>query len=170
MKRLLLIIPCLLIAHPWLADARGSQVAEMTMVNPGPPGTNPHPPQTAEDQRRVNFAVEEIKAFYGPNVQVVHAHIIPWAWEKYQKNKRSEKTANEAPMVAPGGMAKPVQGPQLKPDEYMVHAYVKFPNDTLWYHVDVIMTEDDAGRLTRRDFFKMPIPYEGGHMPPGVVC
>jgi hypothetical protein len=60
--------------------------------------------------------------------------------------------------------------PQLKADEYMVHAYVKFPYDARWHHLDVILSEDGSGQLSRRNFFSIPMPIDPGHLPPGVVC
>ncbi|HCU23858.1 MAG TPA: hypothetical protein DF383_02480, partial [Deltaproteobacteria bacterium] len=147
---------------------------------PEPPRENPNPPQSADDKRRVDFAVQEIKAQYGPDVTILHPHIIPWSFEKFINNTKPSAPsvsqpppASSAKSSASGGLimaSQPMRGPDLKPDEYMVHAYVKFPNDPSWYHVDVILSEDASGKLTRRGFYKILMPAPSVQLPPGVVC
>ncbi|HKY63806.1 MAG TPA: hypothetical protein VJR29_10330 [bacterium] len=150
---------------------------------PQPPDTNPHAPQSAEDRRRVDFAVAEIRAYYGTGVELRHPHIIPWSFQSFLQNRQTvpvpptdpnvivEAQAKGAPASvaapAPGAMA---VGPALQPDEYMVHVYARFPGDPAWYHLDVILTEDAAGNPLRRRFFRIPMPPAHGRLPPGVVC
>jgi len=173
--------------------AKGSGLSIMAMPPPQPPSENPHPPQSAEDRKRVDFAVQEIKDYYGTKVEIRHPHIIPWSFENFQKNRKItlppvSGTDNSDPNVIveaqPGKITPPAQdmaeparspippmpAPQLRPDEYMVHAYVLFPQDPRWYHVDVILSEDASGKLARRNFFVIPMPPTGGSLPPGVVC
>ncbi|MCE9624022.1 MAG: hypothetical protein K8R69_01010 [Deltaproteobacteria bacterium] len=192
---LFLAVVCLF-STPAIAKMAATPGGEMSMVAmpmPQPPAENPHPPRTAEDRKRVDFAVQEIRAYYGPKVEIRHAHIIPWSFENFQKNRRLTSkpvppTEGGDPNVIieaqPGKMAPPVQdmaeparspippmpAPKLQADEYMVHAYVLFPQDPRWYHVDVILSEDASGNLVRRNFFVIPMPPVGGSLPPGVVC
>lgn len=46
----------------------------------------------------------------------------------------------------------------------MLHAYVLFENDSRW-HLDVIVTEDANRNLKLRDFYAIPMPRKGRHMP-----
>lgn len=172
----LVVLTLIALASPVAArPVAAPQETAAEMAPPQPPAVNPHPPQTAEDQRRVTFAGDAIKGKYGPQTEIRHPHVIPWSFEKFKANQKGNSAAQppaEPPAVAkmaPGAMA-PMPAPQLKPDEYMVHAYVKFTDSPAWYHVDVIMSEDADGKLVLRDFFKMAIPQSPSHMPPGVVC
>ncbi|HCU23561.1 MAG TPA: hypothetical protein DF383_00980 [Deltaproteobacteria bacterium] len=170
MKKSLFIIP-LLFLFASSAWAGGRMSHQLKVAPPRPPEVNPHPPQSAEDQRRVDFAVAEIKAQYGPDVEIRHPHIIPWSYEKFLKNRgqpASPAKSQGKPIKA--DMDPPMQGPVLKPDEYMVHAYVNFPNDPRWHHMDVIMSEDSSGKLTRRGFYSFPMPSSPARLPPGAVC
>lgn len=192
MKNILLffalsLVPLTAQANP-AGVARGVPSAEMAMMPPPePPATNPHPPQSAEDRRRVDFAVREIEAYYGPGVELKHAHIIPWSYENFLKNRKTatppttptdpnviveaqSKAAPSSMVPAPPMPGSPVMGPALQPDEYMVHVYARFKGDPAWYHLDVILTEDASGNLVRRRFFRIPMPQEHGSLPPGVVC
>ncbi|HCU23859.1 MAG TPA: hypothetical protein DF383_02485 [Deltaproteobacteria bacterium] len=129
---------------------------------PQPPAQNPHPPQSAEDRRRVDFAVQEIKTQYGPKVTIVHPHIVPWTFEKFINNTRplTPSTSQPPPAPMPESKAPPggsMSGLILKPDEYVVHAYVKFPNDAKWYNLRVFISEDLSGKLSRRRFSSTPM-------------
>jgi len=144
---------------------------------PQPPAQNPHPPQSAEDKRRVDFAVQQIIAQYGPKVEIKHPHVIPWAFKQYTDNKNAsnkkatpQQNLTSPPMDAPLPGSQAMSGPILKPDEYMVHVYVRFPNDITWHHLDVILSEDASGQLIRRGFYSTPMPPVHVEMPPGVVC
>lgn len=170
--------------------ARRPVSAEMAIMPlPEPPPNNPHPPQSAEDRRRVDFALKEIEAYYGPGVELRHAHIIPWSFQNFLTNRQAapkpqpptpsdpnviveaqSKGAPASSMPAPPMPGAMVTGPALQPDEYMVHVYARFKGDAAWYHLDVILTEDAAGNPIRRRFFRIPMPQQHGQLPPGVVC
>lgn len=165
--------------------------AEMAIMPlPEPPAYNPHPPQSPEERRRVDFAVQEIVAYYGPRVEIRHPHVIPWSWHKFQNYRKNppplptDKSDPQVIIEAQSAKMEPLPpaqdmvraapperpAPQLKADEFMVHAYVRFPNDPRWHHLDVILSEDGSGHLTRRNFFSIPIPTDPGQLPHGVVC
>jgi hypothetical protein len=163
------------------ARARAAEMAPP--MPPEPPVHNPHAPQSPEDRRRVDFAVKEIEAYYGPGVELRHPHIIPWSFENFQKNKRAAPVQPTDPNVIveaqsksvaaprpPGHGSAMATGPALQPDEYMVHVYARFKGDPAWYHLDVILTEDASENLVRRRFFRIPMPMVHGSLPPGVVC
>ncbi|HEX5035210.1 MAG TPA: hypothetical protein VFW62_12085 [bacterium] len=167
-----------------LSQPPAAELARMAPpMPPQPPDINPHPPQSAEDRRRVDFAVAEIRAYYGPGVELRHPHIIPWSFQSFLQNRKTtpippsdpnvivEAQAKGAPASAmapePGAMA---VGPALQPDEYMVHVYARFQGDPAWYHLDVILAEDASGNPLRRRFFRIPMPPTHGKLPPGVVC
>lgn len=159
--------------------------AEMAiMAPPEPPALNPHPPQSVAEQKRVDFAVGQIRAKYGNKIEIRHPHVIPWSFQAFEKNQQAAKVApptpsepvipeveaqaKRAPSIVAAESSMP--RPQLKPDEFMVHAYVKYEGDPLWHHLDVILTEDSAGHLALRGFFDVVMPQDHGSLPPGVVC
>ena len=164
---------------------RTPSVRAAEIAPPQPPITNPHTPQSPEDKRRVDFAVSEIHAYYGPGVELRHPHVIPWSFQNFQKNRQTPVTQQNSnpnviveaqtkdsavePMPPHSGSPMAV-GPALQPDEYMVHVYARFRGDPAWYHLDVILTEDAAGNPIRRRFFRIPMPPSHGQLPPGVVC
>jgi len=174
----------LLILAIWTPNARAEMAA--SMVAPQPPLQNPHPPVTVEDHRRVDFAVAQIRAQYGSKVEIRHPHVIPWSFEQFEKNRKSQPVNNYDPQeknipevdaqlhgASGAGIAKPMppmQTPVLKPDEFMVHAYVRYEGDPSWHHLDVILSENALGQLSFRGFFDVVMPSESGHLPPGVVC
>jgi len=184
---LLFLIPAIARAEIAPPPSGGAAIGIVAPL-PQPPNENPHPPQSPAEQRRVDFAVQEIRSYYGAAVEIRHPHVIPWAWERFQKNRAGSMVQPEdksnpnviieaqtaqvempQPVEKPmGGMAMPA--PNLKPDEFMVHAYAHFPQDPRWYHLDVILSEDTAGHLTRRNFFIVPMPSVPSQLPPGVVC
>jgi len=139
-------------------------IAEASVAAPGafqtpfpqPPVENPHPPQSAEDKRRVDFAVQQILAKHGPKVEIRHPHIIPWSMPKPKHQGRKAVNA-----MAPAPQLK------LEPGEFIVHAYVKFPDKPAWHHLDVILSED-GGNLTLRRFYSVPMHHPT--LPKGVVC
>lgn len=146
-----------------------------SVAMPQPPAENPHPPQTPEDQRRVDFAVQQIRAKYGAGPEIRWPHVIPWSYQNFLKNRKKQGVS--------GAPARPLReseqqaqeramAPSLKPDEYMVHAYVLLP-DGWWHHVDVIMSESEGPsglQFVLRGFFEMRMPLPTVHMPKGVVC
>ena len=164
------------------ADVEGGSSHSRAMVAPPlppkPPEHNPHPPQGWQEERRVRFAVEAAYRQYGPNLELMHAHVIPWSWEQYIKEQSNQEldpnVIVEAQIVSAEPywvpMAPKAKPPKLKPDEFMVHAYVRFPGNPHWHHLDVVLTEDRHGHLGLRGFYATPIPVQGGHLPPGVVC
>ena len=116
---------------------------------------------------------------FGELVEVRFAHVIPWSWKKFQARSKPPRNLKpnvivEAQLVADEpmmmGSRAMMQAPQLQSDEFMVHAYVKFKKDPRWYHLDIILTENSKGEVGLRHFFTLPIPSNGGSMPPGVVC
>jgi len=130
-----------------------------------PPKQNPHPPQSAEDKRRVDFAVEAIRAQHGPSVEIKHPHIIPWSFEKFLQNRRpvswtSPAAAPSNPGKAQARLKSAQREPDwtLKPNEYIVHAYVKFPKESHWRDMNVILAEDGSGKLLRRGLRSAPLP------------
>jgi len=150
---------------------------------PQPPHHNPHPPASAEEQRRVDFAVAQIRAKYGSAVEILHPHVIPWAFQQFEKNRtlapaQPPLSEPHIPEITSGAPAekmamvaeKPMPHPQLKADEYMVHAYVRYAGDPRWHHLDVILSEDNSGNLSFRGFFDVVMPSDPGRLPPGVVC
>ncbi len=104
---------------------------------------------------------------YGKIVETRHTHIIPWSFDKFQTLQGHAAAEEPPPPANRGGMAKPMLGPQLKADEYMMHVYVRFDKAGGWHHLDVIVSEDNVGNVSLRHFFIMPMQSE---MPPGVVC
>lgn len=168
---LAMVLTLNLISPAWAglgAPIQAKMVAEQGP--PQPPDQNPHPPSSIEDQRRVDFAVAEIKANYGPGIEIRHPHVIRWSFQNFQKNRNL--AAEPPPKIAAARSVAmlPMQAPQLKPDEYMVHVYAKFASDPRWHHLDVIMSEDASGQLSRRGFFSIPIPDSSHKLPHGVVC
>ncbi len=118
----------------------------------------------------------DIFAKYGSLIEFRHAHIIPWSFEKFQNAAKTAAAKDSAPplpphpqMVAQNKTVEPMPGPDLKSDEYMIHVYAKF-NNKVWYHLDVIVSEDAAGKMTFRRFYIFELPRGGSQMPDGVVC
>ena len=176
--------------------AANSEPLMAKMAMPLPPAENPHPPQSAEDIKRVKFAEQAAQDFLMKNPPVIskntdskqalqqalalqsthglliefrHAHIIPWSMKRM--NMRSTAPNKEA--SSQGGFAPvldPAAPPELKADEFMVHMYVKFEKSMAWYHLDVILAQDSQGKISLRGFYAIPIPSSGGKLPPGAVC
>ncbi len=123
----------------------------------------------------LNFVMEVGSSPRGVIVETRHPHIIPWSMEKFLQNQKVtytdtvKKVKQEERKLSP---MKPMEnmGPALKVDEYMVHVYVKFANASGWYHLDVILAEDKAGKIYLRHFYAIPMPSNNGGLPPGVVC
>ncbi len=127
----------------------------------------------------LNFTSEVTRLItaYGKVTEMKHAHIIPWSFENFKKNRkktsRFESHLSNQVILAdiaidPQRAEEPImQAPKLKSDEYMVHIYVKFDKKSDWHHLDVILTEDANGKLGLRHFFIAPMR---ASLPPGVIC
>ncbi len=121
-----------------------------------------------KDKRFVNELLK-LQAQDGLVIEIKHAHIIPWSMKRM--NIRSS-----VPVQTPGKNEKTkapfsgMEGPSLNPDEFMVHIYAKFDKNQRWYHLDVILTEDQKGNIFLRHFYAIPMPYIEEHLPPGAVC
>lgn len=138
-------------------------------------------PNCLNKNEQLKHYIHSLSYTFGSIVEYKHPHIIPWSFERFKKSNSLEKVVVPAP---PGTMryAKPnhvhsaqaestrMQAPNLKPDEYMIHIYVKFSKSSRWHHVDVIVSEDGAGKLEFRSFFILQIPTQSHDLPDGVVC
>lgn len=90
-----------------------------------------------------------------------HAHIIPWAWEAFQKQSgAAPQSETITSSMSPTNVA---------PNEYLVHIYVLFPMGG-WHHVDVILTEEAGKGIRFNRFFIIQIPSNDSNLPPGAVC
>lgn len=89
-----------------------------------------------------------------------HVHIIPWSMDQYLNLNGAKIAATQDTM----------KGPQVKPDEYMIHVYVKMNKTEGWYHLDIILTENQKEEIFLRSFFLTPMGYDGVKLPPGTVC
>lgn len=122
--------------------------------------------------------VHSINQMYGQVVEFRHTHVIPWAFENFEKNKSSVNQNDTASLIArptqkylekkaaQEAMAVPV----LQKDEYMLHTYVKFGKNHNWYHVNTIVSEDTRGNLEFRQLFILVMPTAHDDLPPGAVC
>lgn len=96
-----------------------------------------------------------IKRKYGIIQDRLHTHVVPWSFKRFQAYQKGKKfnfsskrrsknyTRNEAPV--------------LQKDEYMIHSYVRFKHGVFWYHLNVIVAEDEDGNLEFRRFFIFPM-------------
>lgn len=108
---------------------------------------------------------------YGRVVEFRHPHVIPWSMENFLRQKKSSPAMALPP--SPSGRAAmrvpdEAMGPSLRSDEYMVHTYVRFSKAGGWYHLDVILSEDEKGNISLRSFYTTPMVDH--QLPPGVVC
>ncbi len=100
-----------------------------------------------------------------------YAHIIPWAWEAFQKQSGvapQSETIDGGGGHSPG-IAATMSPTNVAPNEYLVHIYVLFPMGG-WHHVDVVLTEDAGKGIRFNRFFIIQIPSNNGDLPPGTVC
>jgi hypothetical protein len=114
--------------------------------------------------------LQNLQRTYGQALEVRHAHIIPWYFQKFLGKGAASRDAAGMAKISAETVAAPMSAPQLRPDEYMIHAYVKFSNSGNWNHLDVILTEDASGQLAFRHFYTIPMATYGQGLPPGVVC
>jgi hypothetical protein len=117
----------------------------------------------------INFGAElkRLRSTYGKVVEYRHAHIIPWSWKKFMRNRKQGKSDKAARKRKSKMRMHQMVAPQLAPDEYMVHVYVRFSGVGGWHHMDVILSEDAKGKPSLRHFFATPMRSK---MPPGVKC
>lgn len=83
---------------------------------------------------------------HGVLIDKKFGHIVPWSFQRFQKNKNSLKNS-----TSPAAQ-NPIES-ILKNDEYLVHFYARFANSKAWYHVYVIVTENEKGGLFFRNFY-----------------
>ncbi|HCU25812.1 MAG TPA: hypothetical protein DF383_12410, partial [Deltaproteobacteria bacterium] len=124
-----IFLAALLLTSPFLFSAWAG-APPTPMWGGFPPSENPHPPKTPAEQRRVDFAVQEIRAQYGSGVEIKFPHVIPWSYQDFLQNRK--KPMPPSTPVEISGTESTSMAPVLKFDEYMVHAYVRFPNDERW--------------------------------------
>ena len=103
---------------------------------------------------------------YGVAKEIRHAHLIPWALDRWNQNRKTRPAAQDRAFPESSKADDMGQALKLAPDEYVVHLYASFSGR--WFHVDVILTENDKGEIFLHRFEAFPIPY--GEMPPGKVC
>lgn len=139
-------------------------------------------PSCYEKQADLLKQVRSIKNRYGSVTILQHIHIIPWSMNKFKANKKTPATAQSQIRYSKNAGASLVHSsaydrgviqmptPEVKKDEYLLHSYVKFSSGKRWYHLDVIVSEDENGTLEFRGFFVVPMPNAGRPLPPGVVC
>ena len=122
MKKLALLSFLFFISTAWA-------FADMPMQ---PPERNPNPPQSAEDKRRIDFAVQQIRAKFGSQMEIQRPHIVPGSAE--------------------------IAHSMSKPNKYIVHAFVKGPNNTTWRHLNVALSEDKSGKLLSEGIYDTIAP------------
>lgn len=135
-------------------------------------------PECVQHNRSLLNYTYSINQMYGQVVEFRHTHVIPWSFENFERNKTAVDQNDTEKLLA-----KPTQkflenkadqeampAPVLQKDEYMLHSYINFGKDYRWHHVDIIVSEDAQGNLEFRRFFIIRIPFDGGHLPDGVVC
>jgi hypothetical protein len=136
-------------------------------------------PECLKYNKSLQNYVYSLRNLYGPVLEFRHTHVIPWAFENFERKKNSVNSNDTEKL-----QAKPTQKffenkaaqesmavPVLQKDEYMLHSYVKLGSrNPRWYHVNLVVSENAQGNLEFRRFFIVPIPSEDAHMPPGVVC
>ncbi|MBX7149833.1 hypothetical protein K1X76_12250 [bacterium] len=128
-----------------------------------------------KSQKNLLGYIQTVKTEYGTPLEIKNTHIIPWSWDKYQHDKQGKSNTSASLSVPAGGSLKMDQSESAKsvrpapvqmPDEFMMHAYVKF-RENYWYHVDIFVSEDEKGNLSFRRFFILMMQ---NPMPPGVMC
>lgn len=176
--------------HPPQTDADKARVAfaenvvrALLKTNPVNPHSEGISPRIFSSSERFKLKVECIKSKkclnrdaalqkyldgifqqYGSVTEFKYGHIIPWSFEKF-KSKPVQKEYSRVRSVAPAEM--PV--PELTNDEYMIHFYAKFSNN-LWYHLDVVVSEDAHGNMEFHYFYLFEFPLDNQELPKGVVC
>ncbi len=113
---------------------------------------------------------------HGTILEIRHAHVIPWSYEQFQRNqaastaKTKMSVDNSRRKRELKDTALSMRVPKLQPDEYMVHLYARLSETYRWYHVDVILSEDEKGQIFLRHFFVLEMPTNESQLPPGVRC
>ncbi len=111
--------------------------------------------------------LNDIFSNFGSLLESRHVHVIPWSFEKFKNKTQDSKPSSDSDAMVAQKRQMPV--PQLKNDEYLLHSFAKFSNN-LWYHLDVIVSEDAAGKMTFRRFYLFEIPAHPNSLPEGVDC
>lgn len=102
---------------------------------------------------------------------VRHVHIVPWAFQSFEK-RRDQGCAEKSTDLSAEETAKTetAMSPiNLKGDEYLIHAYARFAGQD-WYHLDVVVSESAAGELEFEKFYIIEMPRNAAPLPVGVVC
>lgn len=105
--------------------------------------------------------------------EIRHAHLIPWSMKRMNMRSQapdSSSTTQPLQKMAAPAFETSMPGPNLKPDEFIVHIYAKFKKSPAWFHLDVILYEDAQGRLFLRHFYALPMATPPNQLPPGAVC
>ncbi len=118
--------------------------------------------------RKDKMFLAELQNFqkrFGTIEEIKHAHIIPWSMLHFKR-----MNSPSAP-IRDQEATKPMEGPSLQDDEYIVHIYTKNkPSNSYpqWHHLNVILSEDKDGNIYLRHFFiiKMSNP----KLPAGAIC
>lgn len=118
-------------------------------------------------KNEVSNYIQAIQEELGQLQELKFTHIIPWSYAAFNRNKVQKDSKSKS-----AGSPMPPREHSLgevgrADDEYMIHSYGKFQGK--WYHIDVVVTEDNKGDMLFRRFFIMEIPSEH-RMPEGVVC
>ncbi len=125
-----------------------------------PPAVNPHPPTRKIDKERVAFAIKEIKKKYGNEIEIRYAHLIPGIADTFEQRQRE---LSQGGQLSPQESSRVTSSPSmpeitLKSDEYIVHAYMRYPRTGVWYHVNVVMTEGGGEKFVVRGVYNRPLP------------
>lgn len=137
-------------------------------------------PKCLESNDNLLKYVKAIQSQFGVIQNYQYVHVIPWSFEKFEKNKTTK-----TPLLDPSGKTKSetttaayvnpmdkiyMAVPENNPDEFMMHAYVVFDKSGLWHHMDIVVHEDSSGKLYLRRVYFIQMPYDQRELPPGVQC
>lgn len=111
-----------------------------------------------------------IKKNFGLLSEYRHTHIIPWSFENFSQNKKGNQKKEAHLEDTPAKLLPSMPRPKLAKDEYMIHSYVVFLNEKGWYHLNLIVSEDEKGNIEFRRFYLIEMPFKGASFPDGVVC
>ncbi len=101
--------------------------------------------------------------------KISYLHVVPWSMKHFEQRKLPIKDQNlkeplqilEAQKADYAKTDEPLAFsyviPEIKADEYLVDAIVQFPGDKGWFHLLVVMSEDDKGNIFLRRFILNPI-------------
>jgi hypothetical protein len=129
-------------------------------------------PKCWSDNSKLRSYVYELQTKLGLLAEIRHTHIIPWSMQNFLKNQTSStyqipgKTELMSKPMPPQDMGVTKVGP----DEYVMHTYGRFDKGSLWYHIDVIVSEDAQGKIKFQRFYIIQMPMDQENLPPGAVC